>query len=214
MLGWIKRLANKDFHRRSIPDGLMGHLLRKTDAHGDHGSPGFERKTCGTIEPPQKSRRVPIGCAFGKNPHGRAATEHLSGAFKSRPIPLEPRSEHVEKSRLGRLSDQEDGFPGAQHGGDAGNQGKIPICNEADELPATFEGEKNGKKQRLETRTMIHRHDEWVLVRAEILEPVDVDDIAPQHPVDQPEEEPAQPPRKTRQGPPPDLGDPRSVPSL
>lgn len=214
MLGWMKRLANKDFHRRSIPDGLIGGLLRETDAHGDHGRPGFERKTRGAIETAQESRRVPIGGAFGKNPHGRPAAEHLGGAFKSRAIPLEPGSEHVEKRRFRGFPDQENGFPGAQHRGDARNQGEIPIGYEADELPATFEGEKNREEQCFETRTMVHRHDERVQVWAEMLEPVDVDDIAPQNTVDQPEKEPAQPPRKPGQGPAPDLGDPRWVPGF
>lgn len=42
MLRWMERMANKDFHRRSIPDGAIRGLGREAYADREDGAAGFE----------------------------------------------------------------------------------------------------------------------------------------------------------------------------
>lgn len=186
MLRWMKRLANKDFHRRSIPDGLTRGIAGKPDAHRQNGCPGFQGQLGGPIEASQQPAGVPVGGAFGKNAHGRAAAQHFGGAVEGGPAAFKQRPEDIHERWPGWFAHQKNGFTGAKDGRQARNQGEIPIGNEADEFPAALEGEQDGEQQSFEPGAVVHHDDERVVLGPQMFQAVHVDDIAAQDGVDRP----------------------------
>jgi hypothetical protein len=212
MLRWMKRLANKDFHRRSIPNGAIRGLAWKPNPHRHNGNPGLQGQFGGTIKAAQKAARVSVGGAFRENTDRSAAAQRLGGPVESRPAALEQRTENIQKRRSGRLAHQQDGFSRPENGRQARNQGKIPIGDEADEFPAALEGEKDGEQQGFEPGAVVDHHNERVLRRAQVFDAMDVEDVAAQKGIDGPEQEPAESPREKGKRAAPDFRQPRREP--
>lgn len=214
MLRWMKRLANKDFHRRSIPDGLIRGVTGKADAHRQNGSAGFQGQLGGPIEAAQKSAGVSVGGAFRENADGGAAAQHFGGSVEGGSAAFEQRPEDIHKCRPGGFANQQDGFTGAEDGREAGNQGKIPVGDKANEFSAALEGEEDGEQQGFEPGAVVHHDDERVVLGLQAFEAMDVDDIASQERVDGPEQKATEPAVQQGERLAPDIGQAGCVPGF
>jgi len=214
MLRWIKRLANKDFHRRSIPDGLVHGLTWKANTHRQNWGTGFQRQSSRAVKAAKEPFWMPVGRAFRKNTDRNSAAKHFSSAFEGGSVPREPRPEHIEEGRARRFPDQQDAFSGPKDRGDAGDQREIPVGKEADEFPSALKGEKNGEKEGFQAGAMVHHHDERVLIGSKTFQTMNIQDIATQETIDQPKQKSAEAARQKRQRTAPDLRQAWRMPRL